>query len=77
MFLGGVLEKLIADKTGHRCLTALRKYEKIGTILKKSVDAVISNPESKFVVEKDTSLAKNYTKYIDDTRKQGDENSDL
>ena len=77
MFSGGVPEKLIADKTGHHSLTALRKYEKTGTIVEKSVDAVISNPESKFVVDKDTSLAKNHTEYSDDTRKQGDESSDV
>ena len=51
--------------------------KKTGTILEKSVDAVISNPKSKFVVDKDTFLAKNHTEYFDDTRKQGDENSDV
>ena len=73
MFSGGVPEKLIAEKNGHRSLIALRRYEKTGTIMEKSVDAVISNPESSFLIEKDTWLGKNHDEYFCDARKQDDE----
>ena len=59
MFSGGVPEKLIADKTGHRTLQALRRYEKTDPVMEKYVDAVISNPEAKFVSVSDTFVGEN------------------
>ena len=73
MFSGGVPEKLIAEKSGHQSLTAFRRYEKTGTIMEKSVDAVISNPESSFLIEKDTWLGKSHDEYFYNARKQDDE----
>ena len=40
--------------------------------MEKSVDAVISNPEASFLVEKDTCLGKS-REYFGDARKQDDE----
>jgi len=44
MFTGGVPEKVIAEKTGHRSLQALRLYEKTQLSMEKAVDSVIANP---------------------------------
>ena len=48
MFSTGVPEKLIADKTGHRSLKALRFYERTQPSMEQAVNAVIANPECKF-----------------------------
>ena len=44
MFLGGVPEKTIAEKTGNRSLQAFRLYEKTQHSMEKAVDSVIANP---------------------------------
>ncbi len=46
MFSKGVPEKVIAEKTGHRSLKALRFYERMPPEMEKAVDAVIANPEN-------------------------------
>ena len=44
MFTGGVPEKVIAEKTGHRSLQALGLYEKTQLSMEKADDSVIANP---------------------------------
>ena len=51
MFAGSVPEKLVAEKTGHRSLKALRSYERTDTRMQMAIDAVISNTSNKFVVQ--------------------------
>jgi len=55
MFTGGVPEKLVAEKTGHRSLQALRSYEKTNPEMERAIDAIIANPEKKFLAENDAS----------------------
>lgn len=51
MFAGSVPEKLVAEKTGHRSLKALRSYERTDTRMQMAIDAVISNTTNKFAVQ--------------------------
>ena len=48
MFCSGVPEKVIAEKTGHRSLKALRFYERTQPEMRKAVDAVIADPKKDF-----------------------------
>ena len=50
MFSRGVPEKLIAEKTGHRSLKALRFYERTQPEMEKAVGAVIADPKKEFSV---------------------------
>ena len=45
MFNQGVPEKLIAEKSGHRSLEALRCYEHTSEALKRAADEIIANPQ--------------------------------
>ena len=47
LFAGSVPENLVAEKTGHRSLKALRSYERMDTRMQMAIDAVISNATSK------------------------------
>ena len=51
MFAGSVPEKLVAEKTGHRSLKALRSYERTDTRMQMAIDAVIANTTNKFAVQ--------------------------
>ena len=44
MFAAGIPEKLIADKTDHRSLKALRTYERTQPSMEKAIDRVIADP---------------------------------
>ena len=55
MFAGLVPEKLVAEKTGHRSLKALRSYERTDTRMQMAIDAVISNTTNKFAVQESQS----------------------
>ncbi len=48
MFNKGVPEKLIAEKTGHRSLKALRAYERTSVIQEKSAGNCIQLSEHNF-----------------------------
>ena len=50
MFSRGVPEKLIAEKTGHRSLKALRFYERTQPEMEMAVGAVIAGPKKEFSV---------------------------
>ena len=50
MFTRGVPEKLIAEKTGHHSIKALRYYERTPQELEKAVDDVIAIPKNEFSV---------------------------
>ena len=43
---GSAPEKLVAEKSGHRSLKALRSYERTDTRMQMAIDAVISNATS-------------------------------
>ena len=46
LFQAGVSEKLIQQRTGHRCLEALRQYERTSESQLADVSNVISNPDT-------------------------------
>ena len=52
MFNKGVPEKVIAEKSGHRSLEALRCYEHTSSELEKAAGKMIANPEEEFSVGK-------------------------
>jgi len=49
MFSASVPEKLIAEKSDHHSLKALRSYERINPNLQRAIDNVIANPDQHFV----------------------------
>ena len=56
MFSKGVPEKLIAEKTGHRSLKALRFYERTKPEMERALNEVIADPTKEFSVgEKPTT----------------------
>ena len=56
MFSKGVPEKLIAEKTGHRSLKALRFYERTNPEMERALNEVIADPTKEFSVgEKPTT----------------------
>ena len=46
LFQAGVSEKLIQQRTGHRCLEALRQYERTSESQLADVSNVMSNPDT-------------------------------
>ena len=55
MFSKGVPEKLIAEKTGHRSLKALRFYERTAPEMER---AVIANPKEQFPFREQAPVVK-------------------
>ena len=56
MFSGGVPEKLIAEKTGHRSLQALRSYERTPSYMEKAIDSVIADPTAGYSCSSESQL---------------------
>ena len=53
MYTRGVPEKLIAEKSGHRSVDALRMYERTSSNLEKAAGKVTSDPGKRFEVKVD------------------------
>ena len=58
MFSGGVPEKLIAEKTGHRSLQALnyRNYERTPSNMERAIDNVIADPAAGYSLSTESQL---------------------
>lgn len=69
LFQAGVSEKLIQQRTGHRCLEALRQYERTSESQLADVSNVISNP--------DTSVSANISSKVAVTKSSINEGSAL
>ena len=56
MFSGGVSEKLIAEKTGHQSLQALRSYERTPSNMERVIDNVIADPAAEYSLSTESQL---------------------
>ena len=61
MFSGGVPEKLIAEKTGHRSLQSLRCYERTQMKMEQAINSVIADPEHSFSTESSHDIEAKYS----------------